>query len=115
MSTSPPAPVVELPDAVALVPAWVLHLGLSGSELAVYISLCSFANGNGSSCYPSTKLIAERAGVAVGTVRNAVMVLRRKGALTTTKRRRRDGSICGLRYLLLSKQMTPAAPAEVSS
>ena len=93
--------------AFALVPVWVLHLGLSGSELAVYVSLRSFADGNGGNCYPSTKLIAERAGVAVGTVRNAVMVLRRKGALTTTKKFRRDGSVCGLRYLLLSKQMTP--------
>jgi hypothetical protein len=84
----------------ALVPVWVLEMGLSGSELAVYVSLRSFADASGDSCYPLTKTIAERAGVAAGTVRNVVSKLRKLGMVATRERRRSDGSTAGLQYLL---------------
>lgn len=82
----------------AMVPVWVLKY-LKGAEVAVYVSLRSFADREGHG-YPRTKTIAERAGVAVNTVRNAIQKMRRHHLVTTAERRRADGSVSGLDYYL---------------
>ena len=84
----------------AMVPVWVLGCGLKPSELAVYISLRSFADQSGAA-WPRAKTIADRAQVTVGTARNAIQQMRKLGLLTTAERRRDDGSTAGLHYRLV--------------
>jgi len=83
----------------AFVPVWTLKY-LKGAEVAVYVALRSFADREGYG-YPRTKTIAERAGVAVNTVRNAIQKMRSHNLLTTSERRRPDGSLAGLDYFLI--------------
>lgn len=84
----------------AFVPVWVLHVGLTGNELAVYVSLRSFADRATGKAYPYVKTIADRAGVSKKTAERAISVLRDKGLVTTTRRHRDDGSLAGCDYLL---------------
>lgn len=82
----------------AMVPAWVLK-HIKGSHLAVYVALRTFADRQGRG-WPSTKTLAERSGVSVSGVRNAIQKMRALGILTTTDRRRQDGSLAGLVYFM---------------
>lgn len=89
--------VIDDVGPFALVPVWILELGLTGAELATYLALRSFANNSGE-CYPSQKTIAARAGISEIAVRKAVARFRDLGIVTTTPRYRPDGSLAGLTY-----------------
>jgi len=82
-----------------MVPVWVLRY-IKGAEIGVYVSLRSFADRNGAG-FPTTKKIAERAGVAISTTRNTIQKMRDLGILSTRERRRSDGSLSGLHYFLI--------------
>lgn len=82
-----------------MVPAWVLKY-LKGAEVAVYVSLRTFADRAGYG-FPHTKTIADRAGVSVSSTRNCIQKMRKMGLVHTTERRRGDGSLAGLDYLLV--------------
>lgn len=92
----------------AMVPAWVLSVGLKGAELAVYVSLRSFANMQGAA-HPHVKTIARRAGVSERTAERAIARLRDLGLLSTTRRYRDDGSIAGCDYTLRDMPLESAS------
>lgn len=81
----------------AMVPAWVLTVGLTGAQLATYVALRSFADRGGDG-WCTSAVIAQRAGVSAGTVRNATGRLRELGLLTTSVRTRPDGSTAGIDF-----------------
>jgi hypothetical protein len=95
----------------AMVPVWVLSKDLKPAELVTYVALRSFADRAGGA-HPRAETIAERANLSVGTVRNSIQGLRSKGLLTTTERRRADGSLAGLTYKLFDIDPSPAQTAE---
>src|SRR5712691_2861014 len=82
----------------ALVPVWVLSMGLTGSELAVYIALRSYANGQGEA-HPYVKTLARRAGVVGRTAERALARFRELG-LMTSQQRWKDREIIGNTYWL---------------
>ncbi len=92
----------EVTDEVgqfALVPIWVLELGLTGGEIIVYVALRSFANASGK-CWPSQKAIARRACLSPETVKKALAHFRELKILYTSNLYRQDGSIRGLNYFV---------------
>lgn len=100
----------------AMVPIWVLSMGLTGGEVAVYVSLRSFCDRNGH-CYPKTRTIAERAHCSVSAARNAVQKFRTLGILTTTEvYRPGTRELSHLRYYLadLDPRRWNVEPREVS-
>ena len=87
-------------------PVWVLGRGLTGSELAVYVALRSFADGSGSAPV-QVRTIADRARVSERTTERAIARLRDLDMLTTSQAYRGDGSIWGCTYTL--RDVPPAA------
>lgn len=83
----------------AMVPAWVLQAGLTPTQLVVYVALRSFADPAGE-CFPKQSTLADRAGLPLGTVKNALTEMRKRGLLKSEPIHRRDGSIGGCRYWL---------------
>ena len=83
-----------------MVPVWVLDAGLTGAELAVHISLRSFADRRGEA-HPLVRTIAQRAGVSVRTAERAIARMREIGMLTSEQIIRPDGSVGGCRYRLV--------------
>ena len=90
----------------AMVPGWVLQVGLSGSELATYVAMRTFTDRHGEG-WPTVRKIAERAGVNIKTAEKAISRMRELGLLTSQRKYRADGSIAGCDYLL-----TDVAPRE---
>lgn len=84
---------------VAVVPIWVLRKGLTGSELAVYVALRSYAD-RGRDAFPKTRTIADRAGVHPVTARKAIVRFRELDLVRSEKWHRQDGSVGGNRYHL---------------
>ena len=56
-------------------------IGLTGSQLATYISIRSFKNSKTGKCYPSMQTIAKRASLSRKTVQAAKRALRDQGLL----------------------------------
>ena len=56
-------------------------IGLTGSQLATYVSIRSFRNSSTGKCYPSMQTIAKRAGYSRKTVQAAKRALRDQGLL----------------------------------
>ena len=83
----------------AMVPVWVLGMGLKGAELAVYVSLRSYAD-RGGDAHPHIKSIAERAGVHLVTAKKAIARFRELDMIRSEQWYRDDGSIGGCRYHL---------------
>lgn len=92
----------------AMVPVWVLRAGLTGAEIAVYVSLRSYADREGSA-WPSVQSIADRAGASRRTAERAIARMRDLGLLETSQWHRPDGSIGGCSYRL--RDVPPAALA----
>jgi hypothetical protein len=97
----------------AKVPVWVLTVGLSGAELAVYVSLRSYADRHGDTEL-TVRAIARRAGVVERTAERAIARMRDLGLLATTKTTRPDGSYAGCHYHLRDVP-TPAEAATAAS
>lgn len=72
--------VVDEMGSFAIVPTWV-YQSVSSTAVVVYCALGSFANADGSSCFPSKAKIAERAGVSGETVKRALRELEAAGAI----------------------------------
>lgn len=83
----------------AMVPIWVLGQGLSGSELAVYVALRSYADRSGDA-HPQVPAIAARAGVTTRTAERALARLRTLDMIKVTRLHRADGSVAGCNYWL---------------
>lgn len=101
----------------AMVPIWVLSVGLKGAELAVYVSLRSFADRSGGA-RPHVKTLAERAGVSERTAERALARFRELNLMRTTKRYRDDGSCAGCNYHLMDitpTSMSPGTDAHVAT
>ncbi len=56
-------------------------IGLTGSQLATYVSIRSFKNSSTGKCYPSMRTIAKRASLSLRTVQAAKQSLRDHGLL----------------------------------
>ena len=56
-------------------------IGLTGSQLATYVSIRSFRNSSTKKCYPSMQTIATRASLSRKTVQAAKRALRDHGLL----------------------------------
>ena len=56
-------------------------IGLTGSQLATYVSIRSFKNSKTGKCYPTMRTIAKRASLSVRTVQAAKRALRDHGLL----------------------------------
>jgi hypothetical protein len=83
----------------AMVPVWVLSVGLSGAELAVYVALRSYADRHGEA-RPHVRTIATRAGVSERTAARAIATMRDKRLLRTTKVYGHNGATLGCDYHL---------------
>lgn len=83
----------------AWVPVWVLTMGLSGAELAVYVALRSYADRRGDA-HPKVRSIAARAGVSERTAERAIARMRELDLVQTTRIHRPDGSVAACRYWL---------------
>ena len=80
----------------AMVPNWVLTIGLRPGELAIYVAMRSFADRNGQ-CWPKADKIAERAcGASVGSVHNALTKFRKIGIITSEPWPRANGATGGV-------------------
>lgn len=101
-----PEELVSESGPAAWVPAWVLGIGLTDGELRIYVALRTFADRQGKA-HPRPETVAERASnvggkpVAVRSVHNAYGRFRQLGLMTTTRRRRDDGSYGPVRVTLL--------------
>lgn len=82
----------------AIVPIWVLGVGLTGAELAVYVSLRSFADRQGRA-FPHIPTIAARANVTDRTVFRALARFRDLG-LVRTRQVMQGNEVVGSRYWL---------------
>lgn len=91
----------------AMVPVWVLAVGLTGAELAVYVALRSYADRQGDA-RPYVRTLALRAGVSPRTAERALARFRELNLVRTTQRRRPDGSTAGLAYRLRDVAPRPA-------
>jgi len=98
--TEEPVGVTTESGPWGMVPVWVLGLGLSGSELAVYVALRSYADRS-RACFPLTAAIADRAHVSTRSVERALARFRDLEIVVTKRRYRDDGSIAGLVYRML--------------
>ena len=56
-------------------------IGLTGSQLATYISIRSFKNSKTKKCFPSMQTIAKRASLSIRTIQAAKQSLRDHGLL----------------------------------
>ena len=56
-------------------------IGLTGSELATYVSIRSFKNSSTGKCYPSMQTIGKRASLSRKTIQAAKRSLRDQGLL----------------------------------
>ena len=63
------------------VPVPFRAIGLTGSQLATYVSIRSFKNSKTGKCYPSMQTIAKRASLSPKTVQSAKQSLRDRGLL----------------------------------
>lgn len=94
----------------AMIPVWVLSLGLSGGELATYVALRSFAD-RGGQAHPKVKTISERAGVTERTVERALAKFRALDIVASRQIVGPDGSVIGNRYHVRD---VPPLPVPVS-
>lgn len=100
-SSTPELAITGQVGPVAIVPIWVLTIGLTGGEIAVYVALRSFCDRNGD-CFPTARTIATRAEANVGATRNAIQKFRRLGLLTTDEVYRKNSrELAYLRYHLV--------------
>lgn len=101
MTSSPTSAdtLVTETGAWAYVPQWILRYKLNGSEMRTYVALRTYANQQGVA-WPKVKTLAERAYVDVSTAEKAISKLRNLGLLTTTVRRRDDGTVYACTYML---------------
>jgi hypothetical protein len=83
----------------AAVPTWVLTLGLTGTELAVYVALRSFADRDGAA-RPYIRTLMVRAGVSRSTVKRALDRFRDLQLIRTRQRTTTAGAVAGLDYWL---------------
>lgn len=91
----------------AIVPTWVLQIGLTGGELATYVALRSFANIAGK-CWPTVDTIAGRARTTRRTVEKALARFRDLGLMTSHQRHNtKTGAVVGCTYVLRD---IPSAP-----
>ena len=56
-------------------------IGLTGSQLATYVSIRSFKNSKTGKCYPTMRTIAKRATLSVRSIQMAKRALRDQGLL----------------------------------
>jgi hypothetical protein len=82
----------------AKVPVWVLTLGLSGADLAVYVAIRSYTDAETGRAFPHVKTIADRACVSERTAARAVAHLRDLKIVTVQRWYKPDGSIGGCDY-----------------
>jgi len=95
----------------AMVPIWVLNVGLKGAELAVYVALRSFAD-RGRRAHPRVRTIAQRAGVNQRTAERAIDRMRDLGLITTERIYREDGGVAGCNYSLRDAPITADPPPD---
>ena len=80
MKKRKPCPLCSsLPERFVPVPFHAI--GLTGSQLATYVSIRSFKNSKTGRCFPSMQTIAERASLSPKTVQSAKRSLRKMGLL----------------------------------
>ena len=63
------------------VPVPFLAIGLTGSQLATYVSIRSFKDSKSGRCYPTMQTIAKRSALSIRTVMAAKQSLRDRGLL----------------------------------
>lgn len=87
-------------------PAWfekirtVAESDLTTSERIVLIMLARYENKKTHICWPSVRAISSDTGLKPTAVKQAIKSLRKKGAVSTTRRRRPDGSLSTLEFTL---------------
>jgi hypothetical protein len=94
-----PVKITTRVGPISVLPVWVLTYPLTLAELKAYISIRSYADVEGD-CYPTTRRIADRAGIELKTARAAVQRLRDLKIMETVPRYRADGSFGGWDYHL---------------
>lgn len=89
MSEATPHRIIE--QQFVILPTWILNLPISAITLRVYCVIRSFADVRTGKCFPSRRLIAERARCSIGSVDTAVRDLCAHGAISVEPRRSQNG------------------------
>lgn len=114
MST-PPAeagpPIAERSDIgqFAIVPVWMLDMGLNGGEIKNLVALLTWVNRESGEAWPRIKEIADRAKTSETTTERALARLRELKIISSEIWLRPDGSIGGSSYYVF--MVRPAARA----
>jgi hypothetical protein len=115
MSEATPHRLIE--QQFVILPTWVLELPVSALSIRVYCVIRSFADVRTGKCFPSRRLIAERAKCSIGSVDTAVRELTALGALTVQKRRSDNGdwtsniyTVHAQRNAQVAQSTTPPSP-----
>ena len=83
---------------------WAISQPIRGPKKAVLVALANRANKDSRQCWPSHKLIASEAGVAVSTAKKALNGLRERGLIDWTQRPDGKGGLSSNLYTLLYPQ-----------
>lgn len=112
MSEATPHRIIE--QQFVILPTWILDLPISAITLRVYCVIRSFADVRTGKCFPSRRLIAERARCSIRSVDTAVHDLCAHGAISMEKRRSQNGdrtsnlyTIHAQRYAQVVQTATP--------
>jgi len=84
----------------AMVPVWVLDACADSRAIHLYALLGKYTNRE-RRAWPKTERLALEMATSQRTVERAIATLRRAGALQTERRRRADGAVLGLDFLLV--------------
>jgi hypothetical protein len=91
----------------AIVPVWVLEQCRDARAIHLYAVLAKHANRHSRRAWPKLPQLAQAMATSERSVERAIAVLRDSGALRTERRRRPDGAVIGLDYILV--QVDPRA------
>lgn len=85
----------------AIVPLWLLQRCHDARAIQVYAWIAARHADKDGRAWPKWDYMAAQLGCSVPSIQRAIVVLRDVGAVRTTKRRRPDGAVAGLDYLII--------------
>lgn len=109
--TSKPSLRVQM-GPFAAIPVWVLERCQDSRAIHLYAWLAKHANRERRAWPTNDHLAAAMGGISVRSIERAIAELRSIGAITTERKRRRDGAVIGLDFVLMAVDPNDEADAE---
>lgn len=105
-----PARVEAVESAWARTPLWVAESDISANAVRVYVVMHRWRGHMNSACWPSVRLIAERARVSARTVQRAIKELVDIGAIEVVERSDANGQTSNLYRLFYEPPVSDLSP-----